>query len=294
MTVELLSAYFVNNTVPSENLSGLIQSTYSALAGIDAPSPVEPEAPTFTPAVSIRKSLASRDHIISMIDGKAYKTLKRHLKANGLSPADYRERYKLPANYPMVAPTFSEERRAVAAKHGLGGSKKRSRGNGPSDAETATLTKPAEDFAAEAPAVDAQPSVPEVVAPPAKSARKARASSAKSAPKVAAGKASKVAPKSDVDGSAEAGANADQDLAQNAPDQASATTDTPGKERRKLKIRAGTSDAPADVADETVKATSVGRPKKSGAATVNGKSASDEPKPAKRAYKKRASKTAQA
>lgn len=74
----------------------------------------------FTPAVSARKSLASRDHIISMIDGKPYKTLRRHLSTHGLTPEEYRARYNLKADYPMVAPTYSEARRAMAHKIGLG------------------------------------------------------------------------------------------------------------------------------------------------------------------------------
>lgn len=74
----------------------------------------------YTPAVSVRKSLASKDHIISMIDGKPYKTLRRHLSTHGLTPEEYRERYNLKADYPMVAPNYSEQRRAMAHKIGLG------------------------------------------------------------------------------------------------------------------------------------------------------------------------------
>lgn len=74
----------------------------------------------FTPAVSIRKSLGSKDHIISMIDGKPYRTLRRHLSTRGLTPEEYRARYKLPTNYPMVAESYSEARRAMAKQIGLG------------------------------------------------------------------------------------------------------------------------------------------------------------------------------
>ena len=74
----------------------------------------------FAPAVSVRKSLASPDHIISMIDGKPYRTLRRHLTGHGLTPDAYRQRYNLKADYPMVAPTYSESRRAMAHKIGLG------------------------------------------------------------------------------------------------------------------------------------------------------------------------------
>lgn len=76
--------------------------------------------PDFTPAVSVRKSLGSRDHIISMIDGKPYRTLKRHLSTHGLTPDEYRERYGLKTDYPMVAPSYSEARKAMALKIGLG------------------------------------------------------------------------------------------------------------------------------------------------------------------------------
>jgi predicted transcriptional regulator len=79
------------------------------------------------PAVSVRKSLASKEHIISMIDGKPYKTLRRHLSTHGLTPEQYRERYNLKPDYPMVAPTYAEMRRAMAKKIGLG-SKGRRRG----------------------------------------------------------------------------------------------------------------------------------------------------------------------
>ena len=118
MTVQLLSAYFSNNQVPAGDIAGIIEATRGAL---ERKAEVEvPAAPEHVPAVSIRKSLGSREHIISMLDGKPYKTLKRHLAVNGLTPAEYRERYKLPKDYPMVAPAYSEQRRTVAQKLGLG------------------------------------------------------------------------------------------------------------------------------------------------------------------------------
>jgi predicted transcriptional regulator len=79
-----------------------------------------PVAAEFTPAVSVRRSLASKDHLISMIDGKPYKTLKRHLSTHGLTPAEYRQRYGLKADYPMVAENYAEMRRGLAKKIGLG------------------------------------------------------------------------------------------------------------------------------------------------------------------------------
>lgn len=154
LTVELLSAYVSNNQVPSNDLAALIQTTRAALQG-EAASPVaveEPE-PEFKPAVTVRKSIASPDRIISLIDGKSYKTLKRHLAGHGLTPAEYRERYNLPKSYPMVAPTYSEHRRAVAKQLGLGH-------------KPAVQTSPAE----------------EAESVPAKQTRKPRVAKAKAAP----------------------------------------------------------------------------------------------------------------
>jgi predicted transcriptional regulator len=82
-----------------------------------APAQGQPE---YTPAVSVRKSLASPDHIVSMIDGKPYKTLRRHLARHGLTPEQYRERYSLKRDYPMVSDSYSQVRRDMAKKIGLG------------------------------------------------------------------------------------------------------------------------------------------------------------------------------
>ena len=123
LTVELLASYVANNNVRADDLAGLIASTHAALASLDRPT--EPETagaaePAATPAVTARKSLASPDHILSMIDGKPYKSLKRHLSSNGMTPEQYRQRYNLPSSYPMVAPGYSEQRRQVAHRLGLG------------------------------------------------------------------------------------------------------------------------------------------------------------------------------
>ncbi|WP_428969103.1 MucR family transcriptional regulator [Sphingomonas sp. Xoc002] len=107
------------NEVPA--FLGKMHETVSALLGGGDTQATEQTAPTeYTPAVSIRKSLASKDHIISMIDGKPYKTLRRHLATNGLTPEEYRDRYGLKPDYPMVSETYSESRRAMAKKIGLG------------------------------------------------------------------------------------------------------------------------------------------------------------------------------
>lgn len=120
LTVDLLSAYVANNTLQHGDLASLIQSTHAALKQIDAPEAPQPDEPLHKPAVTARKSLGSKTHIISMIDGKPYQTLKRHLAKHGITPAEYRERYGLPKTYPMVAPAYSEARRAIAQKLGLG------------------------------------------------------------------------------------------------------------------------------------------------------------------------------
>jgi predicted transcriptional regulator len=74
----------------------------------------------YTPVVSVRRSLASPEHIISLIDGKPYKLLRRHLSRHGLTPEEYRQRYGLKQDYPMVAPAYGDVRRAMAKKIGLG------------------------------------------------------------------------------------------------------------------------------------------------------------------------------
>jgi predicted transcriptional regulator len=99
---------------------GKMHDIVSALLGSTDETPAEAPSAEYTPAVSVRKSLASKDFILSMIDGKPYKTLRRHLATNGLSPDEYRERYGLRADYPMVAQNYSESRRAMAKKIGLG------------------------------------------------------------------------------------------------------------------------------------------------------------------------------
>ena len=101
-------------------LTSMNDTLGSLTAGSADQQPDAAAQPEYTPAVSVRKSLGSRDHIISMIDGKPYRTLKRHLATNGLTPAEYRSRYNLKADYPMVAPAYSESRRETARRLGLG------------------------------------------------------------------------------------------------------------------------------------------------------------------------------
>jgi predicted transcriptional regulator len=115
-----------NNRVNAEDVPAFLRTMHATVTELSGAGSVpstadEPAAAEeFTPAVTVRKSLASMDHIISLIDGKPYKTLRRHLSGHGLTPEQYRERYNLKADYPMVAEAYSEQRRAMAHKIGLG------------------------------------------------------------------------------------------------------------------------------------------------------------------------------
>lgn len=125
LATELTAAWLANpNTrVSPDDVPALLASVHDALGKLSSPEVEETReqpAEQYTPAVSVRKSLASPDHIISMIDGKPYRVLKRHLSTNGLTPAQYRERYGLKADYPMVAPSFSAARSAMSKHLGLG------------------------------------------------------------------------------------------------------------------------------------------------------------------------------
>ena len=130
LAANLTVAWLTNPNVRAntEDATSFLQNIHSTLASIsgssgsaaNAESPSDKTTGEFAPAVTARKSLASRDRIISLIDGKPYATLKRHLSSHGLTPAQYRERYGLKADYPMVAPAYAEKRRALAKKIGLG------------------------------------------------------------------------------------------------------------------------------------------------------------------------------
>ncbi|MBC9035043.1 MucR family transcriptional regulator [Sphingomonas sp. JC676] len=115
-----------NNRVAAEDVPAFLRTMHATInelsTAASAPAEVSEDTPAeqFTPAVTVRKSLASKDHIISMIDGKPYKTLRRHLSTHGMTPEDYRARYNLKADYPMVAENYSAARRAMAHKIGLG------------------------------------------------------------------------------------------------------------------------------------------------------------------------------
>jgi predicted transcriptional regulator len=117
LTAEIVSAHVSNNSVPLSDLPGLIQQVYATLAGVGR-VPAPPEKPQ--PAVPVKKSVHP-DYIICLEDGKKLKMLKRHLKtAYNLSPEQYRERWQLPPDYPMVAPNYAKHRSSLAKKIGLG------------------------------------------------------------------------------------------------------------------------------------------------------------------------------
>lgn len=126
LATELTIAWLSNpNTRASaDEVPSFLEKMHGAVSGLSAPRAQVEEAPAagpeYTPAVSVRRSLASKDHIISMIDGKPYKTLKRHLAVHGLTPAEYRARYNLKPDYPMVAENYGALRREMARKIGLG------------------------------------------------------------------------------------------------------------------------------------------------------------------------------
>ena len=125
LAADLTAAWLANpNTRASAgDVPNFLRSTFEALGGLSVGGePVQEErAPQeYSPAVSVRKSLANPDHIISLIDGKPYKTLRRHLATTGLTPHEYLARYGLKKDYPMTAPNYSEARRSMAKQIGLG------------------------------------------------------------------------------------------------------------------------------------------------------------------------------
>jgi len=119
LTTEIVASHVSNNTVAVSDLSELIRAVYGGLANLSpAPAPEQPEKPM--PAVAIKKSVTP-EYIICLEDGKKLKMLKRHLKTRyNMSPEEYRRRWDLPQDYPMVAPSYAQQRSALAKKIGLG------------------------------------------------------------------------------------------------------------------------------------------------------------------------------
>ena len=118
LTADIVAAYVSNNSVSASDLPGLIASVHSALNNIHTPAAVE--ALPLTPAVSVKKSITDH-YLICLEDGKRFKSLKRHLKASyGMSPDEYRTKWGLPSDYPMVAPYYAIQRSTLAKQSGLG------------------------------------------------------------------------------------------------------------------------------------------------------------------------------
>ena len=119
MVSEIVSSYLRHNPLPVEHVPEFIHSVHRSLQEIEKEM-INPEEPALKPAVSIRRSVTP-DHIICLEDGKKLKMLKRHLRATyNMSPEAYRSKWKLPADYPMVAPNYAALRSKVAKEKGLG------------------------------------------------------------------------------------------------------------------------------------------------------------------------------
>ncbi len=118
LTAEIVAAYVAENNLPVDGVAGLIGSVHGALAGLGKAPPAEPERRK--PAVPISRSV-QHDYIVCLEDGRKLKMLKRYLRARyNLSPEEYRRRWSLPADYPMVAPVYAARRSAFAKQIGLG------------------------------------------------------------------------------------------------------------------------------------------------------------------------------
>ena len=119
MTADVVAAYVSNNTLPTAQLAEVINAVYNSLRSLEGQS-VEPPAEPLKPAVAIRKSVTP-DYLICLEDGKKLKMLKRHLRSTyNMTPDEYRAKWGLAADYPMVAPNYAEQRSEFAKKIGLG------------------------------------------------------------------------------------------------------------------------------------------------------------------------------
>ena len=119
LTATIVAAYVGNNVVPQHDLGGLIREVYASLTTVDGQTNAtlreEPK-----PAISVKRSVTP-DYLVCLEDGKKFKSLKRHLRSHyNLSPEEYREKWNLPHDYPMVAPNYAEARSKLAKKMGLG------------------------------------------------------------------------------------------------------------------------------------------------------------------------------
>ena len=124
LAAEVVAAYVSNNPLPKSDLPDLILAVHSSLTRLGSePEQALPQAEAQPPAVPIRRSVTP-DYLICLEDGKRFKSLRRHLRLHGLTPEQYREKWKLPSNYPMVAPNYAAQRSTLAKKIGLGQKRK--------------------------------------------------------------------------------------------------------------------------------------------------------------------------
>jgi predicted transcriptional regulator len=120
LAAEIVAAFVSNNPLPKGELPSLIQAVHIAVVSLAAgPETAQPQIEVKEPAVPIRKSITP-EFLICLDDGKRFKSLRRHLAGLGLTPEQYREKWKLPSDYPMVAPNYAAQRSALAKQIGLG------------------------------------------------------------------------------------------------------------------------------------------------------------------------------
>ena len=124
LSAMIVSAYAAHNNLTRSELTEVIASTHAALLGLGNETPAAAPVVPLVPAVPIKKSITP-DAIICLEDGKAFKSLKRHLRTRyGMTPDEYRTKWSLPHDYPMVAPNYAKERSNLAKRMGLGQSRK--------------------------------------------------------------------------------------------------------------------------------------------------------------------------
>ena len=159
MTAELVAAYVSRNSVPVAELPNLIRSIHGSLTTLGTVAAPEGPSEPLKPAVPVKKSITD-DYIVSLEDGRKFKSMKRYLAGLGMTPADYRAKWGLPSDYPMVAPAYAAKRSELARSSGLG----RKASDAPAPAPEAAEAPPTPDVEA-APPADAAGKKPRKRAP---------------------------------------------------------------------------------------------------------------------------------
>src|SRR3712207_66531 len=127
MTADIVSAYVSNSSVSVAELPALIQQVHKALSDVASGADAQEAAPPATPAVPVKKSITP-DYLVCLEDGRKFKSLKRHLRTKyNMTPEQYREKWALPADYPMVAPNYAKARSELAKEMGLGQQRRKRR-----------------------------------------------------------------------------------------------------------------------------------------------------------------------